>query len=231
MLGTRMPRRPVYPDRETPWYTRIVDMLKDRRTWTTLIYLFLMLPLGIFYFTFVVIGITVSVAMTVAPIVRCCCFTSGWCRSTATSTSNIPHPALLPLIVDLGNSAAHRHAAPGPGARQSAWTAREEPARLDAAPGLSSDGCCRLRCALLRRGRLRPCRRAPGRRAACSRTSRVALHSVGHGLSARPPARLDRGRPRLGRRRTAVPRRTAADAATACACCSRARAPSPRSRS
>ena len=31
--------RPVYPDRETPWYTRIVDMLKDRRTWTTLIYL------------------------------------------------------------------------------------------------------------------------------------------------------------------------------------------------
>jgi hypothetical protein len=25
MLGTRMPRRPVYPDRETPWYTRIVD--------------------------------------------------------------------------------------------------------------------------------------------------------------------------------------------------------------
>src|SRR5688500_16987223 len=53
MLGTRMPRRPVYPDRQGPWYARIVDMLTDRRTWTTLIYLLMMLPLGIFYFTFV----------------------------------------------------------------------------------------------------------------------------------------------------------------------------------
>lgn len=69
MLGTRMPRRPMYPDRETPFLQRIVEMLKDPRTWGTLVYLVLMLPLGVFYFTFAVVGIAVSLAMFVAPIV------------------------------------------------------------------------------------------------------------------------------------------------------------------
>ena len=101
MLGTRMPRRPVYPDRETPWYTRIVDMLKDRRTWTTLIYLLMMLPLGIFYFMFVVVGITVSVAVTVAPIFVLL-FHFGVVQIDGDLEMNYPHPALLPLMSILG---------------------------------------------------------------------------------------------------------------------------------
>ena len=101
MLGTRMPRRPVYPDRETPWYTRIVDMLKDRRTWTTLIYLLMMLPLGIFYFMFVVVGITVSVAVTVAPIFVLL-FHFGVVQIDGDLDMNYPHPALLPLMSILG---------------------------------------------------------------------------------------------------------------------------------
>ncbi len=101
MLGTRMPRRPVYPDRETPWYTRIVDMLKDRRTWTTLIYLLMMLPLGIFYFMFVVVGITVSVAVTVAPIFVLL-FHFGVVQIDGDFDMSYPHPALLPLMSILG---------------------------------------------------------------------------------------------------------------------------------
>ncbi len=101
MLGTRMPRRPVYPDRETPWYTRIVDMLKDRRTWTTLIYLLMMLPLGIFYFMFVVVGITDSVAVTVAPIFVLL-FHFGVVQIDGDFDMNYPHPALLPLMSILG---------------------------------------------------------------------------------------------------------------------------------
>jgi hypothetical protein len=101
MLGTRMPRRPVYPDRATPWYTRIGDMLKDRRTWTTLIYLLMMLPLGIFYFTFVVVGITVSVALTLAPIALLL-YHFGLVQIDGDFTVEYPHPALLPLIAFLG---------------------------------------------------------------------------------------------------------------------------------
>ena len=69
LLGTRMPRRPAYPDRDTPFLRRIVEMLKDPRTWGTLLYLLAMLPLGVFYFSFAVVGLAVSAAVIVLPIV------------------------------------------------------------------------------------------------------------------------------------------------------------------
>jgi hypothetical protein len=43
-------------------------MLKDRRTWTTLAYLALMLPLGILYFTVAVTGIAIGVSFVGAPL-------------------------------------------------------------------------------------------------------------------------------------------------------------------
>ena len=49
-------------------WARIVAMLKDGRTWTTLAYFILMLPLGIVYFVIAVIGLSVGVAFTVAPV-------------------------------------------------------------------------------------------------------------------------------------------------------------------
>src|ERR1700745_1871303 len=44
--GERMPRRPVHPGAPAGWLRRIGEMLKDVRTWTTLLYLLLMLPVG-----------------------------------------------------------------------------------------------------------------------------------------------------------------------------------------
>jgi uncharacterized membrane protein len=99
MLGTRMPRRPTYPDRETPLLQRIGDMLKDPRTWGTLLYQLLMLPLGVFYFTFAVVGIVVSLAMFLAPIVVLL-YHAGLVQIDGTVQS--PHPAVLPLISILG---------------------------------------------------------------------------------------------------------------------------------
>jgi hypothetical protein len=99
MLGTRMPRRPLFPDRETPLLARIVDMLTDLRTWGTLVYLVLMLPLGIFYFVFAVVGLTVSIAMIVGPIVMLL-----WHLGIVSihGVVDSPHPALLPLASILG---------------------------------------------------------------------------------------------------------------------------------
>jgi len=68
MLGERMPRRPVYAERGKPIMTRIKEMFTDPRTWSTLLYMMLMLPLGIVYFTMAVTGITASLALMVAPI-------------------------------------------------------------------------------------------------------------------------------------------------------------------
>jgi len=62
ITGERMPRRPVHPGPPAGWWTRIGEMLADVRTWTTLAYLLLMLPLGIVYFTVAVTGLAVSTA-------------------------------------------------------------------------------------------------------------------------------------------------------------------------
>jgi len=68
MLGTRMPRRPLYSDRSIGWMDRIKDMLSDVRTWSTILYLFLMMPLGIVYFTITVTGFTLALVFIVAPL-------------------------------------------------------------------------------------------------------------------------------------------------------------------
>ena len=69
MTGERMPRRPLHPGPPASWWTRIGAMLKDVRTWTTLLYLLLMLPLGIVYFTLAVTGLAVGLRLALAPLV------------------------------------------------------------------------------------------------------------------------------------------------------------------
>jgi uncharacterized membrane protein len=68
MTGERMPRRPVHQSNAAGFWARVGEMLKDRRTWTTLAYLILMLPLGIVYFVIAVVGLSVSLAFIFAPL-------------------------------------------------------------------------------------------------------------------------------------------------------------------
>jgi uncharacterized membrane protein len=69
MLGARMPRRPPYPAQGQTLMQRIGGMFTDARTWTTLLYMLLMLPLGIAYFTIAVVLVSVAVGFIGAPIV------------------------------------------------------------------------------------------------------------------------------------------------------------------
>ncbi len=69
LLGVRMPRRPLRSTQGITFGARIKEMLLDRRTWTTLLYMLLMLPLGIFYFTTAVVGIALGLGGACAPIV------------------------------------------------------------------------------------------------------------------------------------------------------------------
>jgi uncharacterized membrane protein len=71
MLGVRMPRRPPYPAQQgLPLLKRIGAMFLDGRTWTTLFYMLLMLPLGIIYFTIAVTLLSVSLAFIGSPFVK-----------------------------------------------------------------------------------------------------------------------------------------------------------------
>lgn len=66
--GERMPRRPVHPGAPVGWLRRIGEMLKDVRTWTTLLYLLLMLPMGIIYFTVAVTALSAGLAFAATPL-------------------------------------------------------------------------------------------------------------------------------------------------------------------
>jgi uncharacterized membrane protein len=68
LLGERMPRRPLYTQRDKPWLTRIGELFTDGRTWTAMLYMLLMLPLGILYFTLVVTLLSVSLGFIAAPL-------------------------------------------------------------------------------------------------------------------------------------------------------------------
>lgn len=69
MLGERMPRRPLYGPRQQPLLEKIKQLFTDPRTWGTLFYMVLMLPLGIIYFTLLVTCISVGLALALNPIV------------------------------------------------------------------------------------------------------------------------------------------------------------------
>jgi hypothetical protein len=84
MTGERMPRRPLHPGPPAGWWSRIGDMLKDARTWTTLLYLVLMLPLGIIYFTLAVIGLSLGLHWTLSPFLVLS-HHFGWLADWATS--------------------------------------------------------------------------------------------------------------------------------------------------
>src|SRR5690606_27616626 len=68
MLGERMPRRPLYSVRGRSIWQRIGDMFTDPRSWSTLLYMLLMLPLGIIYFTIAVTLVSVGVGLAASPL-------------------------------------------------------------------------------------------------------------------------------------------------------------------
>ena len=91
ITGERMPRRPVHPGPSSGIWSRIGAMLSDSRTWTTLAYLVLMLPLGIFYFVLAIVGISVAGALVVAPFLVIAQHL-GWIVNDGTP---IVHPVFL----------------------------------------------------------------------------------------------------------------------------------------
>lgn len=87
--GERMPRRPLHPGPSSGWWSRIANMLRDARTWTTLGYLVLMLPLGIVYFVVAITGITISAALAAMPFISIAS-ALGWLEGGAEA---VVHPA------------------------------------------------------------------------------------------------------------------------------------------
>ncbi len=91
MTGVRMPRRPVYQGRALGFWARMGEMLKDPRTWTTIAYLILRLPIGILYFVIAVAGLAVSLSLTLGPIIGVLA-QAGWFGTGAVEVFSTAQP-------------------------------------------------------------------------------------------------------------------------------------------
>ena len=68
LLGERMPRRASFTDNSLGWMERLKQLLTGKSTWLGLLYMILMLPLGIIYFTVMVTLIALAGAFIASPI-------------------------------------------------------------------------------------------------------------------------------------------------------------------
>jgi hypothetical protein len=69
LLGVRMPRRPRPAARGSIW-ARLRSRLGDGRTWTTLLYMVIKLPLGILDFTLFTVLLVIPLALIAAPVAQ-----------------------------------------------------------------------------------------------------------------------------------------------------------------
>jgi hypothetical protein len=69
LLGVRMPRRPRPAAPGSIW-ARLRSRLSDGRTWTTLLYMVLKLPLGIFDFVLFTVLLVIPLALIAAPVAQ-----------------------------------------------------------------------------------------------------------------------------------------------------------------
>ncbi len=70
LLGARMPRRAIFISKGSGWWGSIKGIFSTGSTWSSFIYLILMLPLGVLYFTLFITLTAVSLAMIADPILE-----------------------------------------------------------------------------------------------------------------------------------------------------------------
>lgn len=70
LLGVRMPRRAVYVKKGAGWWGSIKGVFSTGSTWSSFIYLILMLPLGTVYFTVFITLVSVSLSMVFDPVIE-----------------------------------------------------------------------------------------------------------------------------------------------------------------
>jgi hypothetical protein len=70
LLGVRMPHRPLFSNKNLSLWGRFKNLMSDRYTWTAMVYMLLMLPLGIIYFTLLVTLLSLSLWFIVRPILE-----------------------------------------------------------------------------------------------------------------------------------------------------------------
>jgi hypothetical protein len=70
LLGVRMPRRPIFSQKHLGLWQRFKVLVSDKRTWTTILYMILQLPLGVIYFTVFVTMLAFGLVGIAEPVLQ-----------------------------------------------------------------------------------------------------------------------------------------------------------------
>jgi len=68
LLGERMPRRASFTDSSLSWVERLKVLLTGKATWLSWLYMVLMLPLGVIYFSLMVTVLALALGLIATPI-------------------------------------------------------------------------------------------------------------------------------------------------------------------
>ncbi len=117
LLGVRMPRRQRFARKSPGIWQRVKDLVGDKHTWFSLVYMLLQMPLGILYFTVFITLIAVSLSFVVWPTVAIALglplFTTGSHEYFATGwlvpISVVAGALLLTLTMHLAKVAGFLH--------------------------------------------------------------------------------------------------------------------------
>ena len=70
LLGVRMPRRPIFTEKNLKWLERLKLLLTDRRTWLSIVYMLVQFVLGTAYFVSIVTILSFSLASIAIPFLQ-----------------------------------------------------------------------------------------------------------------------------------------------------------------
>lgn len=70
LLGVRMPRRPLFTQRNLKWIDRLKELAADRHTWFSILYMFIQFILGTVYFVLFTVVLSFSVSFVAIPFVQ-----------------------------------------------------------------------------------------------------------------------------------------------------------------
>jgi len=78
LLGERMPRRASFTDSSLPWKERLKILLTGKATWLSIIYMILMLPLGVIYFSLTVTLLALALGFIASPVITLVAINLGY---------------------------------------------------------------------------------------------------------------------------------------------------------
>jgi len=70
LLGVRMPRRPIFTEKNLKWLERLKQLAMDKRTWLSIVYMIIQFVLGVVYFVLIVTVLSFSFAAVAIPFVQ-----------------------------------------------------------------------------------------------------------------------------------------------------------------